>query len=86
MTDLSRRGFLGAVSAAAVVAALPISASKPLTTTAVSTGAVNSGDVFTIAGVYAADPRTKAVRRQLQRFRVIGSTSRNRFMVEKSRG
>jgi hypothetical protein len=95
MSDLSRRAFLGGALAAASVAvaaaALPPIPEPPKPEPKRETiiidgadGAIRAGDVFTIAGVYAVDRVTKRPTRKLQQFTVIGSTSRNKFMLEKS--
>lgn len=83
MADLSRRGFLGSMAAAGVIAALPAPLrAEPVETVTVDVpnGVLRVGDVFTIAGAYAVGGR-----RKLQQFTVTGSTSRNRFMLERAR-
>lgn len=96
MSDFSRRSFLGgavaAASAAVVAAALPpIPATppprpnRPTITIDGDAASIKAGDVFTIAGVYAVDRVTRRQKRELQKFTVIGSTSRNKFMLEQTR-
>ncbi len=44
-------------------------------TVTTTTGAINAGDVFTVAGVYAVNPLTKAVTSNLQQFTVVTSAA-----------
>jgi hypothetical protein len=58
-----------AYTTSTLVAALPISATPvSAITVATGTGAMNDGDVFTIAGVFAVHPETKANTGVLQQF------------------
>lgn len=44
-------------------------------TVTATTGAINAGDVFTVAGVYAVNPLTKAVTSNLQQFTVVSAAA-----------
>lgn len=79
--NISRRGFLGALAAAAATAVLDpelllwkpgaktiFLPPPPPMTTLTGVGGFTAGDVFTINGVYAVNPKTRLLTEHLQQF------------------